>query len=783
MDAERVDIDTKRQENSAYEYLCHLEEAKNWISECIGENLPPATELEANFTNGVYLAKLAHFCAPNLVPRSKIFDADQERFRRSGLHFKHTENINFFLQAARHVGLLEIFLPETTDIYDRKNMPRAIFCLHALSLVMYKNGSAPRIEDLFGRVQFTDAEITLMQDELNKAGVELPEFRKLGVMLTDDGDQKKMEELFSELCGCIEIRDVEGMFSLLRNPVSRLKEVHEENSRQYMLVLHSEYRELGRPFSQAELQELISRTNLLVSLEGVKTEVLAEDAEALLFLLQDPCLGVAHLLEADNAELYLTNLLDYVEGMDENEVLKKTRIYEAVVSANLLGKEKNSLEHAIAEVNAALRHRDSSRILEALQHPALHLPVVLHPAAHLYYTELGIIQRDSESDLNYDGIYKPLLFLNLVAQVGIAGLAGDVREVKKALTEPELYIQDLANEGLEQYAESVIKRVLKSGKLLTHSEIQEIIDNVNDQYSQDIQRLKYIERVNNAVRGGGEGLVEALEGLGFKISSREEIRCFQELINIQSNKSQIEEREMELWLEDIEEAYRTVQDLASEAESIAGALRGINSAAEYGDVNGVLSYLFNNWELFGLRDRPERKDGADILKGFQRRMVGKRDGQHSWVKHYFQDGSEVFIEVEGGRIAWTKPKVVKKLEEDIRRRRVALGHISKHTDVKMLEKKVTIIQRAWRARKLRAQWKLLIESGKADLTTVVKHLHLLDVRVSDAQEELELARARGELTKLMRKNESLEEEVEGMDKKIGLLVQNRISVQVKYINT
>ena len=40
-----------------------------------------------------------------------------------------------------------------------------------------------------------------------------------------------------------------------------------------------------------------------------------------------------------------------------------------------------------------------------------------------------------------------------------------------------------------------------------------------------------------------------------------------------------------------------------------------------------------------------------------------------------------------------------------------------------------------------------------------------------------LFRARGELTKLMRKNETLEEEVEGMDKKIGLLVQNRISVQ------
>ena len=50
-------------------------------------------------------------------------------------------------------------------------------------------------------------------------------------------------------------------------------------------------------------------------------------------------------------------------------------------------------------------------------------------------------------------------------------------------------------------------------------------------------------------------------------------------------------------------------------------------------------------------------------------------------------------------------------------------------------------------------------------------------RVWDAQEELEVARARGELSRLMRQNDSLEQELEDMDKKIGLLVQNRISVQ------
>lgn len=28
--------------------------------------------------------------------------------------------------------VFQIFYPETTDIYDRKNMPRCIYCIHAL---------------------------------------------------------------------------------------------------------------------------------------------------------------------------------------------------------------------------------------------------------------------------------------------------------------------------------------------------------------------------------------------------------------------------------------------------------------------------------------------------------------------------------------------------------------------------------------------------------------------------------------------------------------------------
>jgi len=851
------DIDHKREETTAYEYLCHLEEARAWISECIGEQLPAASHLEDNFRNGVYFAKLGHYIAPSIVIASKIFDPSQERWRQSGLHFKHTENINYFLQAANHVGLPNIFLPETTDIYDRKNMPRAVFCIHALSLIMYNEGKAPQLPDLYGRVQFTDAEINTMQEELNRTGVELPQFRKLGGMLGSDGqhsDRDQMDALFQALYEGSERRDLEFVMSILTNKLTRLADVVTENARHYMVVLHSEARSLGRPFRQREIQGLLSRTNLLVCLEKVKSHVLAEDASALLLALRDKTLGLLHLVDAGNAELYLTNLMDIVDDLDENEVLKTQDIKEAVVSANLLGKERNSMEHAINAVNDALRFGDCSRIVGALTHPALRLQQVEPAADLLYYTELGYIQRESGTDLTYDGICKPVAFLNLVAKVGIAGLAGDERGVAEGLRQPDLYLQEMQNALMEEYSREVIKESRRTRQLIPHPDLQDIIERVNEQSTTSVDRIRTIEGVNRAVLDDGHGLKEALELLGFTISRREEVRCFQELITIKANRSQMEGGDMELWLEDIQEAVTTVTRLTDEAVSVAGALRGINSAVEYRDINGVLSYLANNWQLFGLRNRPDRRKAEEILKGLERRLVGKQNGNHSWVTHYFQDGSRVYIEVEGGRISWIEPnlkgssrvlsteeilesvleleggyskhldnlitklqarirgflvrralfdkldwwdrhttqiiliqalwrgkqtrrKVVHQLESDIRRRTSALNYLHSIGDLKKFEKQVVTIQRAWRAKKLRNQWKNLVDTGMADLATVVKHLHLLDVRVEDAGEELEVARARGELTKLMRKNETLEEEVESMDKKIGLLVQNRISVQ------
>ena len=92
--------------------------------------------MEEYLRNGVVLAKLAKFMVPQV--KFKIFDEDLAYFAEHGLNFRHTDNINAFLRSLEKIKLPSIFYPETTDVYDMKNMPKLCYCIHALSLHMFK---------------------------------------------------------------------------------------------------------------------------------------------------------------------------------------------------------------------------------------------------------------------------------------------------------------------------------------------------------------------------------------------------------------------------------------------------------------------------------------------------------------------------------------------------------------------------------------------------------------------------------------------------------------------
>ncbi|ODO11581.1 hypothetical protein I350_00363 [Cryptococcus amylolentus CBS 6273] len=160
-------MDRNRFALGSYEYLCHVGEAQQWIEGCLDEELQfGVTELEDGLRDGVVLAKLARVYEGEGVVK-KIWMESKHRYKQS-------DNINYFLNFVRNVGMPETFIFELTDLYDKKNIPKVIFCIHILSHLLARLGRAERIGDLVGQFEFTNEQIEATQKGLK--GVAMPNF-------------------------------------------------------------------------------------------------------------------------------------------------------------------------------------------------------------------------------------------------------------------------------------------------------------------------------------------------------------------------------------------------------------------------------------------------------------------------------------------------------------------------------------------------------------------------------------------------------------------------------
>ena len=165
-------MDKQRQFLQAYEYLCHIGEAKEWIEDIIQGSIPPIVQLEEALRDGVTLAELVQA----LRPERKV-----KIFRNPKLQFRHSDNIAQFFDFLAFVELPELFRFELIDLYEKKNIPKVIYCIHALSWLLYRKGMVDfRIGNLVGQLEFDHHELEEVQKGLDKAGVTMPSFSGMG---------------------------------------------------------------------------------------------------------------------------------------------------------------------------------------------------------------------------------------------------------------------------------------------------------------------------------------------------------------------------------------------------------------------------------------------------------------------------------------------------------------------------------------------------------------------------------------------------------------------------
>uniref|UniRef100_A0A672QEX7 Ras GTPase-activating-like protein IQGAP1 n=1 Tax=Sinocyclocheilus grahami TaxID=75366 RepID=A0A672QEX7_SINGR len=823
VDDERLsaeEMDERRRQNIAYEYLCHLEEAKQWMEACLGEQLPLTTELEHGLRNGVYLGKLAKFFAPQLVSEKKIYDRDQSRYQHSGLHFRHTDNTVQWLRAMESVGLPKIFYPETTDVYDRKNMPKVIYCIHALSL----------IDDISYSLS-TEEEISNMRKELDKYGIQMPAFSKIGGILANElsVDEAALHAAVFAINEAIDKGHAESTMVALQNPNALLRNTQKPLAQDYQDTLSKAKRKKEDQLNQA---------------------LDAEDQKAVLASLRLPALGLVGVLD-DNSSFYLEHFTSYREH--KVKVLKQTFQQEAVVA-----------------INAAIRRGIPEETVEALLNPEAQLPIVYHTAASLYQAELFSLQLGCQAGLTHEELCVAVEMLSAVSVLNEVLDTKDSVAVIEQLNDSPLGFSGLDADNLQRYADTLIRlraeSLAQGQEFITWNDVQKCIDTVNVQEQEEHERVIAIAEINEALNSGDpEKTLAALLLPTAKIQgvNPANAKHYHNLL-LSGDESAV------LWLDQIQAAVHTANRDQEDALKLAEAVADINRAVSEGDAKATLAAL--QCPDAGLR--AVLSECAHVyhsqLAHLQSTQTEQGTSGSLWVKHKIKDKYDYFYNIESKEGTWVEPdnfvhdssqltkediqsvlssvtaeynreqlwlanealiiqlqalirgylvrrahndrlKYLRKQEPSViklqaswkgyKQRRVYKDRLKTFQDsvssaiklqslVKMWKAKrsytrrlkyfkdhVMKIQAYLKANKARVDYRTLTGSQHPPLSVVRKFVHLLEQSSLDLREEQEVTRLREEVVTKIRSNQQMEKDLNLMDIKIGLLVKNRITLQ------
>ncbi|XP_060617620.2 ras GTPase-activating-like protein IQGAP2 isoform X1 [Anolis sagrei] len=683
VDDERLsaeEMDERRRQNIAYEYLCHLEEAKRWMEVCLDEELPPTTELEEGLRNGVYLAKLAKFFAPKLVSDKKIYDVEQTRYKRSGLHFRHTDNTVQWLRAMESIGLPKIFYPETTDVYDRKNIPRMIYCIHALSLYLFKLGIAPQIQDLLGKVDFTEEEISNMRKELEKYGIQMPSFHKIGGILASElsVDEAALHAAVIAINEAIEKGVADQTIKTLKNPnamlvnvdddlahayqkeLSEAKRRKEENARLKNGSILEEERDVYEELlTQAEIQGNLNKVNIHIALAQVNKAIDMQDEVALMAGLNHPALSLLEVL-LQNSTWYLAQLFDFKEQKTQIAgvpiMLDKSEIQTEVSIANEEADSHKFKLIAVDNINIAIRNCDPNKTVAALMKPEAQLCEVYPSAAPVYQNELfNLQQQNAVNYLAHDELSIAVEMLSAVVLLNQALENKNIVEINTHLSNPSIGFNNLEDENLQRYADTLMSIKLEASsqgqKYLSWNDIQNCIDMVNTQVREENDRIVAIGHINEAIDvGDPRRTVEALLLPTAKLHGVKEENAwhYQEVLrNAKADKCQeCHDDSSLLWLDEIQKGIEDANRNLEDASKLAVGTTEINQCLEEGNPAQIITILQS--PNFNLRTVPECAETyySSLLEA--KSLKPKDPDEGPWINILMQGLYNYYYNVETG---------------------------------------------------------------------------------------------------------------------------------------
>ncbi|XP_016921594.2 ras GTPase-activating-like protein IQGAP1 isoform X1 [Apis cerana] len=889
------EMDEQRHKTVAYEYLCHLEEAKKWMEACLRETLPSTTELEENLRNGVYLAKLAHFMAPESLPIHKIYDPEQKRYTAIGLQFRHTDNINYFLKALKSMQLPLTFQPETTDIYDKKNMPRVIYCIHALSTHLFKLGKAPQIQDLYGKVNFTEEEINMVSKELKKYGIQMPSFQKIGGLLTNsmEIDAVTLHAAVIAINQAIIEKNNDKILTTLQNKVVQLKNImscyikkysdtlFEAKESKIQAALNRSLNDSYVPdiydelLTQVEIQGHINYVNVHCAMEDIIQSIHSKNND-FMDKLKISTLSLKNIID-ENAQLYKEQLMQLLESSEWNNIYSESNqhhwkqlLQKEIDEVNKMAFKSRKRDESIKFLNLTLQNNTRNDFSKALKNPDLGLMDKIDDfAIPLYYEEMRADCIESQNVLSYNDIKVSIRVLSSIAKITKAIDTGNPDLVYQALTNPDCHFSEIDQENKVKYYRILVtarcKKQSEECPVLTYIDIQDCIDIVNQQCQNDDQIIQVLRELNSSiVENNRNNVIAALKDNALKLQKDTSATLPKDAsLYLKLFKKCLKEKHSdgsELWLEDVENITKIVVSESENVQNVCTFLSQVNLGLKQNNmlftIDCIRAFGFTIPEkyktecfksLYNLKNTKEKNYNCafvyyitpnnnesyldlqkynytwdcpknmsetfyinmeDIKKIIKNTTIREHE-EHKISKQiirlqayirgyllrkkisdrftYFYDNIDKIIKIQAWWKSIAQRKRYMKLLEEKRKfngkqfQNTYLEVKAKYINVldyyKEQEEKIIKIQAIWRGRAERRAFHSLLYMEKPPFPVVRHFSAILNFNAEDYDKDLQLQHLKHEVVQSIRHNQILSQQLDSMDIKIGLLIQNRITLQ------
>lgn len=148
-------MDAKRTTTTLQDFLLKLDQAREWVCAVIGEQYD-ISEFKEELPKAVLLAKVVQ----------KLDSAFVKRIHTGPVkEYKHVDNIMLFLNWLKKIKLRRHFFFETVDLYESKNIPKVIYCIHGLASFLNRRGMGEGIV-VRDNIIFTYQETSLFSEDI-----------------------------------------------------------------------------------------------------------------------------------------------------------------------------------------------------------------------------------------------------------------------------------------------------------------------------------------------------------------------------------------------------------------------------------------------------------------------------------------------------------------------------------------------------------------------------------------------------------------------------------------